>query len=429
MNIDDPKLTAYALNALPAEEKERCELDVVADEELWREAELTAAFAEKLRAAFTTETNARLSAAHWRGIFAEAGVEPPLVKEVPVESARRFPLWALPAAAGVMFGAVISSLAITWGDRPPTIAGSVEKPRTLERPTEVAPPVAGVVGVSPSAGRVENVARVAKAPAKVPRPTVPPVAALPISANAVAARPQPQEFAGATTDDSPMEELIPDAPEVDEPGVFAVADEPVVDEPIAGVPVHSVQSTAAMPYFPGRNFARTEAPAPIPKPVAAPVPARVPEAPVAAATVTLPAATVAEFSKKPGTSVFAFNNRASSNPNTAPKNAGSNKSGKDKAAGAVGVAAADIEMDAQLNSLRLGTLGDVQKVLDYHPSIVGMVGAGVWSVGAGIPFSIPNRPDLMVNVVLDNDGLPLWITPTDTEVIEISTPYSIPSHP
>ena len=114
MNIDDPKFTAYALNALPAGEKEAVEPGILADNELWREAEVTAAFAEKLKQAFTAEHNARLSDAHWREIFAEVGVEesPRAFPPEPVQP-RRLPVWALSAAAGVMAGAIIASIAIT----------------------------------------------------------------------------------------------------------------------------------------------------------------------------------------------------------------------------------------------------------------------------------------------------------------------------
>jgi len=131
MTPEDPRLTARALDALPADERNAMEAELWSDPELIRELEETAAFAAKLKRAFSIELNAALTDDHWREIQAEAaivGLTPGPVVPMPKVAAgvgRSLPAWAVPAVAGVTVGAVVTSVALTWHDTPRPLVQTV----------------------------------------------------------------------------------------------------------------------------------------------------------------------------------------------------------------------------------------------------------------------------------------------------------------
>ncbi|MEK0451523.1 MAG: hypothetical protein RL088_3791 [Verrucomicrobiota bacterium] len=115
MKMDDPRLTAGALGAMTPDESNAFDSELMSDPELIREFEETVEFAKKLQRAFSTELNAALTEQHWREIKAEAaiiGLSPATALPTPVH--RRIPSWVLPAAAGIVFGAIVASVALTW---------------------------------------------------------------------------------------------------------------------------------------------------------------------------------------------------------------------------------------------------------------------------------------------------------------------------
>lgn len=126
MNLDDPRLTAGALSAMTPDESRAFDSELRSDPELSREFEETVAFAKRLQRAFSIELNAALTEQHWREIKAEAaivGLSPATPLPTPVR--RRMPSWVLPAAAGVVFGAIVTSVAITW-QSPPSAVVKIE---------------------------------------------------------------------------------------------------------------------------------------------------------------------------------------------------------------------------------------------------------------------------------------------------------------
>jgi hypothetical protein len=147
MSPDDPQFTAYAIDALPTCERVGLEAEIWADSELRAECIETAAFAEKLKRALSIELNAGLTETHWREIHAEAAIVGlPNCPSIAPSPRNRFPVWAFPAAAGVLFGAVIASLALTWGDKPRAIASEETSSQV-----ETAPPLS--VMETPSAAK------------------------------------------------------------------------------------------------------------------------------------------------------------------------------------------------------------------------------------------------------------------------------------
>lgn len=129
MNPDDPQFTAYAINALPASERNEFEDEIWSDSALLGECMEMAAFAEKLKRALSIELNAGLTETHWREIHAEAAIVGLPTNRTDAPSLRnRFPFWAFPAAAGVVFGAVIASLALTWGDKTRAVTSEETSP-------------------------------------------------------------------------------------------------------------------------------------------------------------------------------------------------------------------------------------------------------------------------------------------------------------
>jgi hypothetical protein len=418
MNIDEPKFTAYALDALSPEEKEACEPGVLADAEALREAELTAAFAEKLKGAFTSETNARLSAAHWREIYAEAGVEQ-APGAIPFESEpqKRFPLWALSAAAGVMFGAVIASLAITWNDRPALIADVPVRPdvrdAAMPEPTVPQPQQPDSVKVSVPPPVVQKNAPTVVV---VPRPQVP----------AVVANFDPTPTKAIEIDDSDGVVAVV-TNELDAPPVEAFASNEE-STPI-DAPSVEVRVPRAVPYFPPlRSTVQSTAPTVVPKPtVAAPV---VQPAPGVAANRPVASASSA-LEKKPA--IFAFNTPPAKKITVTIPNTTARKNGAASSSAPTASLTVSSDIETQLSTLRLGATLDDVKAAGFDPAVSGFVSTASGAVSVGVPFAMVNSADsdtaVFVNVLLNNSGLPLWLTPGNTKVLDVSDPYFLQLKP
>lgn len=429
MNIDDPKFTAYALDALSPEEKEMCEPDVLANADSLREAELTAAFAEKLKSAFTAETNARLSAAHWREIFAEAGVEqtPGAIPFEP-EPKKRFPVWALSAAAGVMFGAVIASLAITWNDHPVLIADAPVRPKV--NPVVAPVPVAPQSRPQPqrpaqSAATQAIVQKKSAIVASIPRPQVPPAVAM-------------NDFTPPANEESVQPELAED--QVD---VVAIQPEELPESVNGTVPSEFVANAEpdsggaaplpnrrSFPYVPtARPAMQSSGLASVPKPV---VPAATqPAPPVAVTRPAISSSTVSSVPKKPA--VYAFNSPPSKKVTVTIPNNSARKNGASISSDPEALVSIGSTIEQQLNTLRLGaTLNDVNAA-GFTPALSGFVSTASGAVSVGVPFARVSSSEsdsaIFVNVVLDNNGLPLSLTPGDTKVLNVSDPYSLKLNP
>ena len=390
MSIDDPKFTAYALDALPAAEKEAVEPIVLADEELWREAEKTAAFAEKLKFAMTAETNARLSAAHWREIFAEVGVEePPGV--ILFEPARRKPLptWALSAAAGVTVGAIIASVAITWSDRPLPLAevaakspgitrGSTSPSAVLEQPGNHQPEKAPAL---PKQSAISKSAPALAVASALPTNSV----GIRVKANLVKEKPS-RDDADELVEPLPLPELLPTPSDAAEPFPESVAANPI---PVSFLPVWNV---AAQPPRPA-----------LPKSSAAPValaantkdaPKKLTTAPTLASNVPAPKPVKTVPQKLP--TVIAIS--------------------------ATNIASAGRTME------QFTTLGDLNAVMVHDGVMTLMQPDSIFGTFAGMPnvFSYRVAPEVKVNVILDNGGVPVSVTSPNTSVLFISEPYVAP---
>lgn len=425
MNIDDPKFTAYALNALPVGEKEAVEPGILSDKELWHEAEVTAAFAEKLKRAFTAEHNARLSEAHWREIFAEVGVEES-PRAFPPEQLqpRRLPVWALSAAAGVMAGAVIASIAITWGEHPRLLAESkpAKLPPVIEKPASMdvvpVPPHADL----PVAGKPE-VQSVKQRPfvAFVPRPVSESVVASRTPDTVVKVAPA---FGGARNS-TPSSFVSQGAVSVAE---FLPTDDGT--ESLQDVPAQTA-SIISLPIVRGGPLL-----------VAPTKPASVAVAPtvsVAANNVNnQKSISVPDARKKStvpqnlaGTFVAGGTGKASAVANdlifstapALPRNDANRVSPRIAIASDVGNAG--IERTTQLN-----TLGDVNALMEHDGALTASFAASdlILSGQSGI-FSLRSNPDVKYTIVLDNVGIPLRFAPSSTTVLEVSAPFTIPSAP
>ncbi len=390
MSIDDPKFTAYALDALPAAEKEAIEPVVLADEELWREAETTAAFAEKLKFAMTAETNARLSSAHWREIFAEVGVEEtPGV--IPFEPARRKPLpvWALSAAAGVTAGAIIASVAITWSDRPLPLAevaakspgitrGSTSPSAVLEQPgnhqPEKAPalPKQSAISKSAPALAVANV---------LPTNSI----GIRVEANVVKDFPSRE-------DETELVEPLPLPELLSLPGTA-----------VESLPENVATPPRPVPFLPVRTVAAQSPRPALPKSTAAPVtlvankkdaPAKLPSAPALASNISVPKPSKRAPQKQPSVVAITATNVASSGRSMA----------------------------------EFSTLGDLNAVMVHEGVMTLMQPDSIFGTFAGMPnvFSCRVAPEVKVNVILDNGGVPVSVTSPNTSVLFISEPYVAP---
>lgn len=432
MNIDDPKFTAYALDALSPEEKEFCEPGVLADEVLLREAELTAAFAEKLKTAFTAETNARLSAAHWREIFAEAGVEQPdAVVPFEPEKGRRFPVWALSAAAGVMFGAVVASLAITWNDAPVLLADASPPPAekaSINPEPVIAPqqsPVQTPVSV-PQAVMPKNGAMAVG----VPRPQVPPVVAT--------SAPQPRkvdEFDDVRIIDESAEiaairaDKSVEALDAPMPAPELVESEPPDFEDARAVAVQTPKVfPRTSPYFPTqRSGVPVAPPVVVPKPAAV-VAAIAPSAPIVSPTRPS-VGTVSDAAVDKKVPTFALNSPPAKRITVTIPNGNARKSGEGSASLAGVSDAGGGDLEQQLNKLRLGSTLDDVGIAGFTAAVPGYISTASGVVSIGIPFTMSADSGVFVNVLLDNNGLPLWLTPGNTPVLDVSEPYTLKLQP
>ncbi len=433
MNIDDPKFTAYALNALPVGEKEAVEPGILADKELWHEAELTAAFAEKLKQAFTAEHNARLSDAHWREIFAEVGVEesPGVIPLQPVRP-RRMPVWALSAAAGVMAGAVIASIAITWGERPHLLAET--KPAKIPAVAELTVPTVPTVSVQihavadlPVAGKQE--ALTAKQPSSttfVPRPAGDSLVASRTADTVVKVTPA----FGGNRETIPSAVILPTAVSV---GGIAPVDDALEAPPsappqpvsVVSIPVMNATRGVILPAKPTttlgpaavsvaasnvinqKSVAVTEArkKSTFPQNLAGSVAVGVTQS--GGTRKTLPTTNDLIFSAAPASP---RNDRNRISPSIAIAQDGTG----------LGLATA-----TQLN-----TLGDVNAVMEHDGALTASFAASdlILSGQSGI-FSLRSNPDVKYTIVLNNGGIPLLFAPSSTAVLEVSAPFTIPSAP
>ena len=394
MTADDPKFTAYALNALLTEEKEIIEPEVLADRELWSEAELTAAFAEKLKKAFTVEENARLSAAHWREIYAEAGIEEPpgIIPLEPELAKRRLPTWAIAAAAGVAIGAVVASLAITWNDIIPKFT-TAPQPQPAEEPVDVAIPETPAV--------VATVPPKSETPSKqvapfIPRPQAPPVVvnrALPV---VVKAEPTNMQFDFIEPEDSIVEvQPLPDIQPM------------LADEPPA-------QPTRAPLFQPFRPFPRTVASTPAPAP-----------APIVVAANPPPKTTAAApFVKKQSASLAAV--PQNKKPSGTRSQTGNPRIASAEAAVSERLAPSPSPDIMNLDLSRFRTLDALTQVAipEQTPTL-----SGFRMIGFGQSFALIENPQIKFTAVLNNAGLPIEVTPGNADVLYISPPYTVPANP
>ncbi len=423
MNIDDPKFTAYVLDALPSREKESVEPGILADKELWQEAEVTAAFAEKLKQAFSAEHNARLSDAHWREIFAEVGVEgtPGVIPAAPVET-RRLPLWALSAAAGVMAGAVIASIAITWGERPqlladsthvklPDVAQKLATPRVVEIQENADLPIIAM----PEARNERQRPGVALVP-------------LPVAESLVASR-TADTIVKVTPAFGGERNLSPRS--VVSPGAVSVAGILPVDG-ASESPLNTTEQTAVGISIPAIGGSRVLiAPA---KLSASPVPATTS---VAASSVNNPKSVVVVEARKksnfpqnlagnvafggtrkatPATNEFIFSTATAS-----PRNASNRIS--------AGIAIAqEVPGLGIAGASQLNTLADVNALMEHDGALTASFAASdlILSGQSGV-FSLRSNPDVKYTIVLDSGGIPLPFAPSSTAVLEVSAPFTIPS--
>lgn len=438
MNIDEPKFTAYALNALPIAEKESVEPVALADAELWREAEKIAAFAEKLKFALTAETNARLSAAHWREIYAEAGVEES-AGTIPMEPVlrKRFPVWAVSAAAGVMLGAVVASLAITWNDRPVLLADTPNRAPVTRGSTEVEPgyaPENGLPAASPptgSAGKID--APPPQAAISIPRPSAPPVVALdptyPRSLTTFVKARLVNSNGDIVASNDEVEEEVDELPLPDlAPIRMALNDIPA--------PTWSDRAGAdgAMPRtnssFPPRAIGASLSNAAIPKPSVTSSNAPVSKS-VASTTAAVPKPAPASSTlKQQGATVSAPVNeiawRRPAGPSTNRP-----RTGIASAMAASGAAGTERAAAMMLDSFRFGTLDELNRVLVQDSSIASVFSPAGASpqVGNRVPFQFRGNPELKVDVLLDSGGLPVGLLPGNARVLDISEPYVVSPNP
>lgn len=451
MNIDEPKFTAYALNALPIAEKESVELVALADAELWREAEKIAAFAEKLKFALCAETNARLSAAHWREIYAEAGVEE-TAGTIPMEPALpgRLPVWAISAAAGVMLGAVVASLAITWNDRPVLVAETPNVAPLTRGSSKVEPGYAPEIGLPAASPRTESAAKIdAPAPQaaiSIPRPSASPVVAsdprYPRSLTTfVKARLVNTNGDLVTSDDEVEEEMVelplPDLALIrmalnDIPGDLAIQESAASSGPTRIEGAGNDGSNPRLnPYFPPRAVGSSPSNTTTPKPAVTAPTAPVSRA-VASTTAAVPkSAPVSSTLKQQGAKVSAaVHEIAWRRPAGSSTNRPRSTANASVMAGS-GAAGTDLAGAIVLDSFRFGTLDELRSVLVQDSSLASVFSPAGSSlqVGNRVPFEFRGNPEIKVDVLLDTGGMPVGLIPGSARVLDISEPYVLSPNP
>ena len=409
MNTDDPIFTAYALNALSADEKESIEPYVLADREMWSEAELTAAFAEKLKKAFTVEENARLSAAHWREIYAEAGIEdaPGILPFEPEPAKRRLPAWAV-AAAGVAIGAVVASLAITWNDIIPKFSAALQV-KPAEAPASISIPEVPALAAAPFP-KIEP-------PGKTLVTSIPRPQSLPVVAADDARRALPTFVRAKTTnklaDTIGLEDQVVEVIPV--PDLVAVEPPVLQDE----VPVKPRNA----PLFPPlRAFPRTVASAAVPKPQQT-NPVSQPPAVVSAASQA-PNAAAVPFVKKQSASLASV--AQAKKPAGTRSQTENSKIASTELAATEGLAPSLSPDIVPLDPSQFRTLNELNRVAIPDPT-AGV--SGLFFGGFRQSFSLIENPQMKFTAVLDNAGLPIEITPGNASVLYISAPYTVPANP
>ena len=405
MNTDDPIFTAYALNALSAEEKESIEPDVLADREMWSEAELTAAFAEKLKKAFTVEENARLSAVHWREIYAEAGIEdaPGILPFEPEPAKRRLPAWAVAAAAGVAIGAVVASLAITWNDIIPKFSAAPQV-KPAEAPVSITIPETPALAAAPVP---ESEPPGKSSVISIPRPQ-----SLPVVAADDARRALPTFVRAKTT--NKLADTIGLEDQVVE--VIPVPDLVAVEPPVLQDEV-PVQPRNAPLFPPLRAFPRTVASADVPKPQQT-NPVSQPPAAVSVASQATKAAAV-PFVKKQSASLASVAQVI--------KPAGTrSQTGNSQIASADVAPLSQTADPVELDTSQFRTLNELNQVAIPDPT-AGV--SGFFLGGFRHSFSLIENPQVKFTAVFDNAGLPIEITPGNASVLYISEPYTVPANP
>lgn len=454
MTPDDPRLTASALDALPADERKAVETELWSDPELLRELEETAAFAAKLKRAFSIELNAALTDDHWREIQAEAaivGLSPERVVPMPVR--RSLPAWAVPAAAGVMLGAVVTSVALTWHDAPRPLVKAVPAPA----PAAVANRGTSPVASSPVVGadlKVPVVAAV-RSLQDIPRgagvaasfhpaasdhsrrnavlPTAPSASAEPepvqpaAVSQAVFFRNAPPELSGiagvAPASGSAPEPVLQPAAFRSEQSTSAVSPAPML------------ASASALPSLPPLLF--------VPSAGQSTEVAGSPPGPVSLTPVQ-PGDGLAGTGGGGMKPVTPGDATAVAKPPTVEPSKGDEIAWRRPAfsdamsatAGGRAPSTAGSEGDAELERMTLDlgmypTLEHLSTVLEHDPAPHQNCGsAAAKKEGPKDPaiplveqFCFRHAPDVKVLVILDNGGLPLDVTPYDTPILDISAPF------
>jgi hypothetical protein len=331
----------------------------------------------------------------------------------------------------VTVGAVIASVAITWGDKVSLIADS---------PAKHVPAVESRAVVQPVVHPASSVAVVKKAE-PAPSSAVPRPAQVPVVADSAAPRRNVTALVSAKLARSadaagqieandglvealPLPELINPFPEPAMSEAVAVAPEGEPadgDEPAHTALARTKTSVAPMPFIASaRSGSHSEVPKPVVS-ITAPVVAA-PKPPVAAIAVASnvhvpkvaqPTAMWSQPQPKPASiGPVAWVRSGKTVPNSNARASG---------VGVMMVTGADT---ISLQDLRFGTLEDAQSLLVYD----GAAGSSAFS-DKSLPFSFRAAPDMKVNLTLDNGGLPIEVTPGSTRIIDVSEPYVVPVNP
>ncbi len=451
MNVDEPKFTAYALNALPIAEKESVEPMALADGELWREAEKIAAFAEKLKSALRAETNARLSAAHWREIYAEAGVEE-TAGIIPLEPVppKRFPVWAVSAAAGVMLGAVVASLAITWNDRPVLLAGTPNVAPATRGATKVEHGYVPENVVPDASPRIDSAAKpdapAPQAAISIPRPGAPPVVASdPASPRSLAIFVKARlvnSNGDLVTHDDEVEEEVDELPLPDlAPGRMVSTDIPsglaIQERAASSLPTWidpaGADNSSSRPIliFPPRAVGSSPSNTTISKPSITGPTDRVSK-PVASTTSAVPKSTpVSSTLKQQGSTVSApISEVAWRRPAGTSTNRPRSTAIASVMAGNGGTGT-EFSAAMMLDTFRFGTLDELNSILVRDSSFVSIFSpaGSALQVGNRVPFEFRGNPEVKVDVLLESGALPAGLIPGNTRVLDISAPYLVSPNP
>ncbi len=433
MSPDDPQFTAYALDALPPCERSCVEAEIWADSELRDECVETAAFAEKLKRALSIELNASLTESHWREIHAEAAVVGlPTRIAIPFAPRNQFPVWAFPAAAGILFGAVIASLALTWSDKPSEIASEGSSPQVEEAPALSTP--------------------------EIPRSTKPLASGLPLISKFPTKETAPETMASDRSEILPAGVVMGSL--INQPVFSSRRTLQILSEVPPALPNLNITESAGIAdrenqtlTFPDPVFANTpsrEASSlslaasmmtPMPALYSIPPPSSGANGnvqPPAFSTLPTPSITQQAGTGGKGTkpSVSEKNNKTENATNqaaTSPSEIAWRRSdemlvsttanGKDRSGVSVG--------SSSLDPMRLDT--ELYPTLDYlnvilerdEPAEMQRATTSTSSTATAEQFYFRDSPDVKVLVVLDNSGLPPSMTLGNTRVLSISMPFVV----